>query len=127
MDASEFFYRRCQELCVPLIVLTRHAAYACPVSKRVYDSMKQTNSPIGARLHKAQKTSIVNLWRRAIAPVGDAARMGLPPRCDKTWFCNTFCAGVQVAGEDCWPYIVSFNMYVCVLAGVACESTGCFA
>jgi hypothetical protein len=48
--------------------------------------------------------------------------MGLPPRCDKTWFCNTFCAGVEVAGQDCWPYIVSFNMYVCVCERVcACE------
>ena len=43
--------------------------------------------------------------------MGDPARMGLPPRCDREWFCNTFCAGVKVTGSACWPYIRSFNMY----------------
>ena len=31
MKSAEFFYQRCQELGVQLIILTRHAAYKCPV------------------------------------------------------------------------------------------------
>ena len=43
--ASEFFYRRCQELGVPLVVLSRFTAYAAPMPRSVYDEMAATGSP----------------------------------------------------------------------------------
>ena len=59
--SSEFFYRRCQELRVPLVILCRHAAYACPVSKRIYDTMKRPIAPLGfactSRRRRASRTS----------------------------------------------------------------------
>jgi len=111
MEASKFLFARCQQLGVPLIVLSRHAAYACPVSRQIYDTMQKTNNPIAGRLKQAQRSSIENLWNRARAPVGDASRMGLPPRCDVPWFQNTFCGGAIIEGASCWPYIQTFNMY----------------
>jgi len=111
MEASRFLFICCQQLQVPLIVLSRHAAYACPVSRKIYDTMQMTNNPIAGRLRQAQRSSIENLWNRAKAPVGDASRMGLPPRCDVTWFQNSFCGGKTIDGSSCWPYIRTFNMY----------------
>ena len=90
----------------------RHAAYACPVSKKIYDTMKRTNSPIGLRLHIAQKTSIENLWKRASALEGSPARMGLPGRGARRWFQQTFCGGETIEGAECWPYVTTFNSKV---------------
>ena len=89
--AAEFFYRRCQELRVPLVVVTRVAAYACPVRRRIYDDLARTGSPVAWRLRATQRASIEALWRRACAPDGSQARRGLPARCDSTWFVKTFC------------------------------------
>ena len=88
--AAEFFYRRCQELGVPLVVVTRHVAYKCPMPRSIYDDMARTNHPVGRRLRDSQRASIELLWQRACAP-DSAGRLGLPPRCDKDWFCDTFC------------------------------------
>ena len=53
-------------------------------------------------------------WMRACAPEGSATRAGLPARCDKQWFSNTFCAG-HAAGrpstESVWDLVLGFNMY----------------
>ena len=35
MDAAQFLYKRCQDLSVPLVIVTRHAAYGCPVPRCV--------------------------------------------------------------------------------------------
>ena len=115
MASAEFFYRRCQELRVPLVILSRHAAYKCPMPRSIYDDMAGTGHPIGKRLQATQRASIEALWRRAASPADDAAaRMGLPARCDKAWFCNTFCggAGLERGRDDAvWDLLVSFNMY----------------
>ena len=37
-----------------------------------------------------------------------------PARCDKPWFCNTFCAGKggdRTEDDSVWDLVVSFNMY----------------
>jgi inosine-uridine nucleoside N-ribohydrolase len=93
---SEYFMGVCQTLGVPLVVLARHAAYASPMPREIYDHMAHTGSPIAVRLRTAQRTSMEALWTRTAAPVGDHARMGLPPRCDRAWFQDTFCSGREV-------------------------------
>ena len=113
-EASAFFYRRCQEIKVPLVIVTRFCAYAAPLPRSIYDDMAATGSPIGVHLQGAQRRSIEQLWRRACAPEGSDARSGLPARCDKAWFISTFCGGQgeQRTGSDSiWDLIVSFNMY----------------
>ena len=111
-DASAFFYRRCQELNVPMIVVSRFCAYQCQMPRKIYDDMAATGSPIGKHLKDSQATSIEQLWRRANAE-GDA-RTGLPARCDRTWFCDTFCGGEgkeRDGGTPIWDLITAFNMY----------------
>ena len=93
MEASEYVYAMCQEWKVPMIVLTRHAAYACPIPRVVYEDMAKTGHPIAVRLYNEQKNSILSLWKRATSPIGDPTREELPDRCDKEWFCKTFMGG----------------------------------
>jgi len=114
MPSAEYMYERCQTLGIPITTLSRHAAYASPVPRRIYDEMcEHTTNPIAQRLRAAQKASIEKLWQRANAE-DPIARQGLPARCSKEWFCETFCKGLgmELNGEDSiWPFVVSFNMY----------------
>ena len=116
-DASAFFYKRCQELEVPLTVVSRFTANACQMPRSIYDKMAEKDaqgreSQIGVRLQKSQAISIEQLWRRANA-TGDE-RQGLPARCTPEWFCNTFCAGKGMerdGSQSIWDLIVGFNVY----------------
>lgn len=122
LDAATYFYLACQQHGIPLTVVTRHAAYAAPVQREIYDLLAQSGSPIGWRLRKTQRDTIERLWQRACAPPGSAARTGLPDRCDKTWFSETFCkgrAGDRDADDMIWDLVACFNMYD-VLALIAC-------
>jgi len=113
MAAAEELYANIQRLRVPMVVLSRHAAYACPMPRDVYDDLSWTGHPIGQRLQSTQRASIEGLWKRAAASDPEK-RMGLPARCDKPWFCNTFCAGKggdRTEDDSVWDLVVSFNMY----------------
>ena len=83
--AAAMLYAACQRLAVPLTLLSRHAAYACPVPRAAYDAMAATRHAVARRLASAQRHSIEGLWARACLPPGDGARLGLPARCDKSW------------------------------------------
>lgn len=113
-EAAEFLYRQLQDLCIPTTTVSRHAAVAAKVSRGVYDEMAATGHPVGIRLLEAQKKAIEELWQRACLPEGDAKRMGLPGRCDKTWFVNTFCGGEGAdrgSDDSIWDLIKTFNLY----------------
>jgi hypothetical protein len=114
MESAKFVYRRFQELEVPLTILTRFAAGACQVPRKFYDDLAATGHPVGIKLRKAQQGSIEALWRRANMPPSVPEREHLPDRCDKEWFCNTFCAGKgkdRTGADSIWDQIVSFNLY----------------
>jgi hypothetical protein len=115
-DASEAVYRRCQQLGVRLRVLTRFAAYACQLPRDIYDRMAAGGSPIGRHLQWAQRQSIEKLWQRACAPEGSVTRAGLPARCDRAWFLETFCGAAGAAGAPAsdapiWERVAGFNAY----------------
>ena len=48
-------------------------------------------------------------------PAGDKGRLGLPARCDRAWFSQTFCGGANLdvvsEGQSVWPYVTSLIMY----------------
>ena len=52
MNAARELYAQCQNLRVPLIILSRYAAYACPMPRDIYDDMAWTGHPIGLRLRQ---------------------------------------------------------------------------
>lgn len=119
IESSKFFYRRCQEIGVQLIVLSRHTAYGCPFQKFVYDLMVRCPipHPTVCRLQRAQRVSIEALWQQVCA--GDT----LPARCTKKWFCDTFCEGLGTergSGDSMWDLVVYFNMYdpLAILAAI---------
>ena len=124
-QAACFFYRRCQELGVRLVIVSRHAAGACPVPRSMYDSIAQSRHIVALRLRAAQRFSIVALWKRACAPEGAKKRQNLPARCSRQWFLDTFCKGrllpEENADEEVWTVVATFNMYdtLALVASVA--------
>ena len=91
MEAASKLYTQLQEKGMRFNILSRHAAYAAPVNRAVYDHMAATKHVVAHRLMKVQRESIEELWKRANA-VG-SARRGLPDRCDPLWFRQTFLNG----------------------------------
>lgn len=114
--ASQYLYRQCQQLGIPIVVVSRWAAYASKVSRGCYDELSSMGSAIGCRLRNAQRQGIENLWSRACAPEGDAGREGLPARCDSSWFLKTFCddseEGKKRSQKDSiWDLVAGFMQY----------------
>jgi len=112
MPSAHFLYQRLQELEIKLSVLTRFAAYGCPLPRGIYDEMQSTGSPIALRLFDVQRKSIEELWKRANAEGEE--RRGLPPRCSKEWYMNTFLGGKGAdrgANDSIWDLVKQFNMY----------------
>jgi hypothetical protein len=127
--SSQFFYKRLQQLGVPMVIVSRRVAYSCPVRRGFFGEMAASGSLIGAHLQSRQRQSIEELWCRAVGP----ERLGLPARCDKEWFKQTFCAGseeVDKRGFDdsIWDLVECFNMYdtFALLACIPCLSTEMF-
>lgn len=113
-EAATFLYRQLQDCEIPITVVSRHAAVAAKVPRSVYDDMAATGHPIGIRLLNAQKQAIEELWHRACMPADATDRHGLPPRCDRTWFLNTFCGGNgadRKAEDSIWDQVQTFNLY----------------
>lgn len=114
MAASEFFFRQCQLLEVPLVVVSRWAAYAAKVPRSCYDELAAMGSWVGCRLRNAQRSGIENLWNRACGTCA-TERLGLPERCDRSWFLKTFCDGVlapdRKRGDTIWDLLVGFMQY----------------
>lgn len=112
-DSTVYLYQMLQDLGIPMTILSRHAAVAGKVPRSIYDEMAGTGHPVGIRLQKAQKEAIEELWRRANLPAEDKTRQ-LPARCDKNWFCTTFCGGEGLdrsATDTMWEYIKTLNLY----------------
>lgn len=114
MDSAIYTYRTIQELGIKMVILTRAAAYACKVPRSFYDELAATGHPVGIKLRDSQQGSIESLWQRACLPDDDEGRAKLPNRCNKEWFCNTFCGGQgkdRTGADSIWDLIQSFNLY----------------
>jgi len=112
--AAEFFYSQCQKMNITFTVVTRFAAYAAKMPRSVYDDLALTGSSIGWRLRNSQRSSIDQLWQRACSE-DKAARAGLPPRCDRKWFIDTFCGGdddeTRCCADTAWDLVTGFMQY----------------
>ena len=116
MQSASKLFAQAQALSVPLVVLSRHLAYACRAPRLLFDALASHGGLLGVALRDSQRACIMELWSRANAPSNDtSARRGLPARCDRTWFMKTFssrrASGFGDETMDVWPQIDSFNVY----------------
>lgn len=112
--ASDFLYTQCQRANVTLTVVSRFAAYAAKMPRSVYDDIALTGSSIGWRLRNSQRSSIDQLWKRACS-ADPNVRLGLPSRCDRKWFIDTFCGGdddeSRCSEDTAWDLVTGFMQY----------------
>ena len=72
VEGSDYLYRRCQELKIPMIIVSRHAAYACPMPRSIYGMSRPflyfcVGSAITLPLHSSAASCLQMTWRaRAI-------------------------------------------------------------
>jgi len=113
-EASAHFYSTCQQMNVTLTVVSRHSAYAAKMPRSVYDDLAITGSAIGLRLRNSQRAGIDQLWQRA-SSADPSVRKGLPPRCNREWFINTFCGGnddpKRSEEDSVWDLVTGFMQY----------------
>jgi len=107
--STRYFYRRVQELGIQMVIVSRFAAYGCPIQRSVYDLMIRTAvpNPVVCRLHAAQRENFERLWKSVNACEKTS-------RCDKEWFCNTFCGGHgkdRSPNDTIWDVVTHFHMY----------------
>eukprot|EP00440_Ansanella_granifera_P050613 gb/GFBE01054858.1/.p1 GENE.gb/GFBE01054858.1/~~gb/GFBE01054858.1/.p1 ORF type:complete len:541 (+),score=63.43 gb/GFBE01054858.1/:1-1623(+) len=104
-----------EELGVRLVLCSRWAAYAAKMPRGTYDQLADLGSSIGRRLRNAQRESIESLWARAAVGADHPQRKGLPARCDRSWFINTFCGGnddpLRTANDPVWDLVDGFMQY----------------
>lgn len=128
MPAAKGLYRELQDLHIPMTVVTKAAAYASAVGKQFYEDLGATGHQVGERLRNNQKESLDGLWHRANLAAEDPERGGLPARCDRSWFLNTFCSGQgqDVKPKDSvWAQVTQLNLYdaVALLAAAQGEQS----
>jgi ADP-ribose pyrophosphatase YjhB (NUDIX family)/inosine-uridine nucleoside N-ribohydrolase len=118
--SADFVYARVQELGLPLVVVSKEAAYAAAVPRTLYDGMAATGHPIGIYLQNQQRQSLANLW--------EGIHKGhLPPALTPEWFFRTFTdadlsrpagqaalSDAKAHAEDferVWKQVTKFNLY----------------
>jgi inosine-uridine nucleoside N-ribohydrolase len=118
--SADFVYRHVQELGVPLVVVTKEAAYRAAAPRSFYDGIAATGNPVGIHLRDQQFQSLKHLWEGI--QQGD-----LPPALTPAWFFGTFtdvdphspegraalAAAKAHAGDfdGIWKQVSKFNLY----------------
>jgi hypothetical protein len=112
MVSAQSFYKRSQALSVPMVILSRHVAKECCISRNFFDILGSHGGAVGRRIFDSERNSLLQLWRCSCAPFGSTERGNLPERCDATWFAENFCAGTKVQMEDeVWKNVDAVNLY----------------
>lgn len=118
--SADYVYERLQELGIPLVVVTKEAAYAAAAPRGFYEGMAATGNPIGVYLRDQQKQSLQTLWT-------GIHEGHLPPALTPEWFFETFTdldpdspagrTALERANanpldfESVWGQVTRFNLY----------------
>ncbi|BCX46894.1 type III effector [Haloferula helveola] len=112
--AADYSYAKIQELGLPLVVVTKEAAYTAPVGREFYETMAETGHPIGIYLRDQQYESLKRLWT-------GVHEGHLPPALTPRWFIQTFTEldpdGIKEASltvedfDSVWEHVTKFNLY----------------
>merc|ERR1719313_3191482 len=113
LDSASKFFSRAQELSVPLVVVSRFASRSGHMPRALFDVLSSHCGSLGEGVASNARGQLQQLWSKVLAPVGSAARGGLPGRCDKAWFLDTFCSGREPVkdDDDIWQAVTHFNVY----------------
>ncbi|WP_374940995.1 type III secretion system effector XopQ [Xylophilus ampelinus] len=114
MDAARSFYRRAQELGIPMRIVTKEAAYKTAVPPSFYEGIASSGHPVGEYLRNVQRNALEGLW--------NGIQAGLLPGLDAPWFFRTFVSQEKadsgrlekqaaIAFDDIWPQVTKLNLY----------------
>jgi hypothetical protein len=93
IESARRFYRKCQELLVPMIIISRHCARMVQFPRKLFDNLEMCGGEIGKRAKAVQVSCIGKLYTAACTDPEEVGRRGLPLNCNQKWFCDTFCGG----------------------------------
>jgi inosine-uridine nucleoside N-ribohydrolase len=114
ISAARFVYRRCQELGIPTITLSRWAAYGCPMPPQLLDELASTEHMVARNIRSVSRVSVDQLWKKVRLHPSDPRREKLPNRCDVNWFCRIFMSKGEISKDwkaSVWPLVQKLNMY----------------
>ena len=112
MPAARFVYKRCQELGIPTITVSRWAAYGSSVSTNLLDELARTEHMVACNIRNVSEASLMKLWKKVNFPLDDPRREKLPERCDREWFCRTFTSKYAMSDdESIWSQVTKVNLY----------------
>ena len=119
MKSAQLVYKKCKELGVSTLTITRHSAYSCSFSNTLLDDLRDTGHVASAKIRNNALSALNKLWIKINLPPGDRRREKLPARCDRHWFLTTFFSDEEAANnlrEDgdntsIWAQKVMFHMY----------------
>jgi predicted ATPase/class 3 adenylate cyclase len=112
--AARFVYRKCQEIGIPTITLSRWAAYGCPMPPQLLDEIAATDHMVARNIRSVSKISVDQLWNKVRLHPSDPRREKLPYRCDVNWFCRTFMSKGELSKDwkaSVWSVVKRLNMY----------------
>ena len=132
ISSSRYVYRKCQEIGIPTITLSRWAAYGCPMPPQLFDEMSSTEHMVARNIRRVSKTSIDQLWNKVRLHPSDPRREKIPSRCDVNWFCRTFMSEGKLSKDwkaSVWSLVQKLNMYdpLALLLAVPAYRTAHFA
>merc|ERR1711966_278354 len=96
-----FLMERCQELCVPLTLVSDYLLHACRFQAGVFRALAEVGGPVRGMLSDARRSILEALYGRIVRrSAGDSLEEpALPSYCTEEWFTTTFCAGSPRRGD----------------------------
>ena len=126
MPAAEAFFATAQQNQVQLVTLSRSLSQACAMPRVVYEHLGASCGGIGTKILDAQRSDVARLWRLV------CEGKELPERCDREWFCRTFCGGgeapTDTSEEAVWAAVASLSCHapMALLAALPAVAEECF-
>eukprot|EP00985_Skeletonema_marinoi_P012749 scaffold6223_cov145-Skeletonema_marinoi.AAC.5 len=132
ISAARYVYRKCQEIGIPTVTLSRWAAYGCPMPPQLLDEMSATEHMVARNIRSVSKISVDQLWNKVRLHPSDPRREKIPNRCDVNWFCRTFMSKGELSKDwkaSVWSLVQKLNMYdpLAMLLAVPAYRTAHFA
>jgi hypothetical protein len=114
MPAAKTVLARFQKLKIPVIFTSRFAAYVTKLTLESDTELVLTGNPVGSGLQSRIVLMMQKMWEDANLPADDPRRGTFPNRCNRQWFIETFCGGVDPGiseTENVLPFVLGYSPY----------------